>query len=264
MMETILILKEGFSNKFWKIKVAGKSHTVTYGKIGTVGAVKVKTFETEEACQKNADRLVRSKMKKGYVPANPSDQLMKESTMTDHLFWEIIKIAKQKGEDADEQIEWLINHLSKKPVKEIVMFDYYFNQNYMKSYTSALWATAYIIMGGASDDSFDYFRAWLLYQGKDTYETVIHDPEKIIPHLKVLEDDEDVPQLEDLLSVASIAYEEKTGLDYDDYYELYEKITEDQNPMPDIEFDWDEDDEEGLKKKFPALWARYGESPLEY
>jgi predicted DNA-binding WGR domain protein len=264
MMETILILKEGFSNKFWKIKVAGKSHTVTYGKIGTVGAVKVKTFETEEACQKNADRLVRSKMKKGYVPANPSDQFMKESTMTDHLFWEIIKIAKQKGEDADEQIEWLINHLSKKPVKEIVMFDYYFNQNYMKSYTSALWATAYIIMGGASDDSFDYFRAWLLYQGKETYETVIHDPEKIIPHLKVLEDDEDVPQLEDLLSVASIAYEERTGLDYDDYYELYEKITEDQNPMPDIEFDWDEDDEEGLKKKFPALWARYGESPLEY
>lgn len=262
-MLIMLIFNDGKSNKFWEIKVDGKSHTVTYGKVGTVGAVKVKTFDTEEDCQKDADKLIRSKMKKGYVLANPSEQVMKESKMTDQEFWELLKISKQKGEDEEEQLEWLINHLSKRPVKEIVMFDYFFNQNYLKSYTSDLWAAAYIIMGGASDDSFDYFRAWLLYQGKETYESVILDPEKIIPHLKVLEDEEDIPQLEDLLSVASIAYEEKTGLEYDDYYDLYEKLTGDQNIAPDIELDWDEEDEEGLQKKFPALWVRYGENPLE-
>ncbi|WP_079508924.1 DUF4240 domain-containing protein [Mesobacillus jeotgali] len=263
-METILIYRDGSSNKFWKIHVGGKSHTVTYGKVGTVGAVKVKTFDTEEACKKDADKLIKSKMKKGYTPANPSDQVIKENTMSESVFWELLETAKQKGEDPDEQVEWLVNHLSKRPVKEIVLFDYYFNQNYYKSYTSDLWAAAYIIMGGASDDSFDYFRAWLLYQGKDAYESAIQDPERIIPHLKMLEEEEEVPQLEDLLSVASIAYEEKTGLDYDDYYDLYVQLTGDQHIPPEIEFDWEEDDEEGLKQKFPALWSRYGDQPLEY
>ncbi|WP_226674682.1 DUF4240 domain-containing protein [Mesobacillus jeotgali] len=263
-METTLIYKDGSSNKFWKINVAGNSYSITYGKIGTVGAVKVKNFDSEEACQKDADKLIKSKLKKGYTPANPVDKVMKESSMSEIVFWEILKTARQKGEDPEEQIEWLVSHLSKKPVKDIVMFDYFFNQNYLKSYTSDLWAAAYIIMGGASDDSFDYFRAWLLFQGKETYEEAINDPEMIIPHLKVLEEEEDVPQLEDLLSAASIAYEEKTGLDYDDYFDLYVKLTGDQTITPDIEFDWDEDDEESLKKKFPALWERYGDNPLDY
>lgn len=264
MLETTLIYKDGSSNKFWKINVAGKSYTITYGKIGTVGAVKVKSFEAEEACQKDAEKLIKSKMKKGYTLADGVDHVMKESSMTESVFWEMLQTSKNKGEDPEEQIEWLVNHLSKKPVKEIVMFDYIFNLHYQKSYTADLWAAAYIIMGGASDDSFDYFRAWLLFQGKETYETVIGNPEKIIPHLKALEEEEDVPQLEDLLSAASIAYEEKTGLDYDDYYDLYEKLTGDQAIPPEMEFDWDEDDEEGLKKKFPALWERYGDQPLEY
>lgn len=38
-METLLIYQDGTSNKFWKIAIAGKSYTITYGKIGTVGAI---------------------------------------------------------------------------------------------------------------------------------------------------------------------------------------------------------------------------------
>lgn len=264
MMETTLVNKEGTSNKFWKINVSGKSYTITFGKIGTVGAVKVKSFENEDACKKDAEKLIQSKLKKGYTLADAVNQVMKENTMTDTVFWQMLEGSKNKGEDAEEQIEWLVSHLARRPVKEIVMFDYFFNQNFQMSYTSALWAAAYIIMGGASDDSFDYFRAWLLFQGKETYETVISDPERIIPHLKVLEEEEDVPQLEDLLSVASLAYEEKTGQDYDEYFDLYESLTGGSPELPEIEFDWDEDDEEGLRKMFPKLWDRYGETPLEY
>ncbi len=32
----------------------------------------------------------------------------------------------------------------------------------------------------------------------------------------------------------------------------------------DFEFDWNEDDEEGLKKMFPRLWEMYGEEPIEW
>ncbi|MBT2688793.1 DUF4240 domain-containing protein [Bacillus sp. ISL-47] len=263
-METLLIFKDEKSHKFWKISVSGKNYTVTYGKVGSIGSVKIKEFETEAICQKEANKLIQSKLKKGYAGAAIAAQVIKESTMTEMLFWEMLETSRRKGEDPEEQLEWLINVLSRRPVKDIVMFDYWFNQNYNKSYTSNLWAAAYIIMGGCSDDCFDYFRAWLLYQGKETYEAIMKDPEEIIPCLRGLEEEEDMPQLEELLYVASMAYEEKTGFDEDQYYHLYEKLSGDSYVLPDIELDWDEDDEQGLREKYPKLWERYGENPLEY
>lgn len=52
-------------------------------------------------------------------------------------------------------------------------------------------------MGGCSDDTFDYFRGWLLYQGKETYEACIEDPERLIPVLENLSE-YDVPEIEEL------------------------------------------------------------------
>ena len=33
-----------------------------------------------------------------------------------------------------------------------------------------LWDAAYLINGGCSDDGFDYFRGWLVDQGRETFE----------------------------------------------------------------------------------------------
>lgn len=57
-----------------------------------------------------------------------------------------------------------------------------------------------------------------------------------------------------------VAYEEKTGLEV--YYQIYTQLSRDQYEKPEIEFDWNEDDVEALSRKFPLLWARYGENPL--
>lgn len=261
-MEKLLIYKDDISNKFWKINVNGNSITVTYGKVGTVGSVKIKEFVSDEMCQKEANKLIQSKLKKGYLVSDYSEKVEKDSAITEDFFWELLATAKNIGEDPDEQLEWLISHLSKKSVKDIVMFDYIFNKNYYKSYTSNLWAAAYIIMGGCSDNSFDYFRAWLLFLGKDYYEKIINNPEEIVPHLKILEEEEDVPELEDLLSVASMAYEEKTGFDDEQYFNLYNQLSNDTYVQPEMEFDWDEDDEKILSEKFPLLWKRYSDNPL--
>lgn len=106
-METTLIYKDDSSNKFWKISVSGKSYTITYGKIGTVGAVKVKSFQNEEACQKDADKLIKSKLRKGYTLANPVDQVMKESSMSESLFWELLKIASKKEKTLKNRLNGL-------------------------------------------------------------------------------------------------------------------------------------------------------------
>lgn len=56
------------SSKFWQVTVCGNSHTVVYGKIGSKGSSKTKEFADEGAAQKDAERLAKSKIKKGYTP----------------------------------------------------------------------------------------------------------------------------------------------------------------------------------------------------
>ncbi|WP_028777097.1 DUF4240 domain-containing protein [Shimazuella kribbensis] len=262
-MRRILIYRDSTSEKFWEINVIENTFLVTYGKIGTTGTVKMKEFESEEISHKEADKLIQSKLKKGYVIADSTEDIVKKNMMSETLFWELLETAKKKEEDPEDQLEWLELHLSRKPIKDIVEFDFILKKYYYQSYTSDLWAAAYIIMGGCSDDSFDYFRAWLLFLGKETYESIINNPESIIPHLQPLEIEQEVPELEDLLYVASMAYEEKTGFDDEHYSKLYKQISGDKYLQPSIELDWDEEDMDSLRKKFPLLWDRYSQNPLE-
>ncbi|WP_333865427.1 DUF6493 family protein [Sphingobacterium sp.] len=57
---------DGTSDKFWEIQTAGSTHTVIYGRNGTAGQSKSKTFDSEEACLKDAEKLIAEKTKKGY------------------------------------------------------------------------------------------------------------------------------------------------------------------------------------------------------
>ncbi|WP_293944494.1 MULTISPECIES: DUF6493 family protein [unclassified Sphingobacterium] len=57
---------DGTSDKFWEIQTVGVTHTVTYGRNGTAGQSKSKTFDSEEACLKDAEKLIAEKTKKGY------------------------------------------------------------------------------------------------------------------------------------------------------------------------------------------------------
>lgn len=57
---------DGNSDKFWQIEVTGLEYTVTYGKNGTSGTSQTKSFETNDACLKTAEKLVAEKEKKGY------------------------------------------------------------------------------------------------------------------------------------------------------------------------------------------------------
>ncbi|MDQ0272723.1 putative DNA-binding WGR domain protein [Cytobacillus purgationiresistens] len=95
-METLLKYKDNISDKFWKMNMTGSSYTVTYGKVGTVGAVKTKEFESEEACQKEANKLIQSKLKKGYVLVDSSEHLIKESSITDLFFGSCLRRLRKK------------------------------------------------------------------------------------------------------------------------------------------------------------------------
>lgn len=67
------------SDKFWQIETHENQFTVTYGRNGTSGTSQTKTFDTDEECLKNAEKLVAEKKKKGY---SESGEVMKTSKTT--------------------------------------------------------------------------------------------------------------------------------------------------------------------------------------
>lgn len=60
-------LVEGRSAKFWEASVAGATLTVRFGRIGTQGQSKDKTFSDAAAAEREKDKLVREKTAKGYA-----------------------------------------------------------------------------------------------------------------------------------------------------------------------------------------------------
>jgi DNA ligase-1 len=57
---------EGGSSKFWEVSVNGNIVTTRWGKIGTAGQTKTKTYATTEKARIEADKLLDEKTAKGY------------------------------------------------------------------------------------------------------------------------------------------------------------------------------------------------------
>ena len=61
---------EGSSNKFWEIELQGNGFTTTWGKIGTDGQSKTQTFKDASEAKKEYEKIIQSKVKKGYALAD--------------------------------------------------------------------------------------------------------------------------------------------------------------------------------------------------
>lgn len=67
-----LELRDQTSSKFWEIEVQGQKFVVRFGRIGTKGSLNEKVFDSPEQAEKEAHKLITSKLKKGYAePAGP-------------------------------------------------------------------------------------------------------------------------------------------------------------------------------------------------
>jgi predicted DNA-binding WGR domain protein len=62
-----LVYMDSHSSKFWNIALQGNTFTVTFGRIGTDGQTQTKAFASGEMALKEAEKLIREKLGKGYV-----------------------------------------------------------------------------------------------------------------------------------------------------------------------------------------------------
>ena len=72
-MQQALRYTDEKSDKFWRIETAGCELVINWGKTGTTGRYEIKDFDTEDECEKQAFKLVRSKEKKGYTDMQDFD-----------------------------------------------------------------------------------------------------------------------------------------------------------------------------------------------
>jgi hypothetical protein len=114
-------------------------------------------------------------------------------------FWSIIDEARAAPGKTSSA---LVRALSKLPARDILAFDAWLWAYYMAIRREDLWAAVFAIRGGCSDDSFDYFRGWLIAQGEAALVAAIRDPESLAGLIGKRD-----PRDEGMLGAASKAYQ---------------------------------------------------------
>lgn len=166
--------------------------------------------------------------------------------MQEQEFWAIIEKAKAAaGNDCEQVPEALRAVLSGLTSEQVAAYDKRFHELVIRAYRWDLWAAAYIIHGGCSDDGFTDFRAGLIGMGEKAYRDALANPESLAD----LDQDyvENMTIMEEIAYVGAEVYEEMTG-----------------NDMPDHELDypadpagepWEEDAVDEIHPKLAAIYS---------
>lgn len=160
--------------------------------------------------------------------------------MNTDTFWGLIEQHLQAGDDGEIDVEPLTEALAAMPAPEIAGFDLELQRCLRAAYSWRLWGAGYLVLGSCGDDSFEYFRCWLVAQGRSVFAAALADVESLASL-----DWPEVPELEELLYVAADAYE-RAG---------HGELPVDPTPLPDLGEQVDFDDDAAMKKRYPRLWA---------
>ena len=163
--------------------------------------------------------------------------------MTKDSFWSIIDEARGSSTDCEQTAASVVERLRATPPADVLAFCRHIEERLADSYRYDLWAVAYIVNGGCSDDGFEYFRGWLIAQGREYFEAALAQPERAADHAEPGEDDN---ECEDILYAPSALYQKMAGqpLPRSDVH----------RPSVPLGMKWSEED---LEELYPELCARY-------
>ncbi|WP_338703560.1 DUF4240 domain-containing protein [Streptomyces sp. Q6] len=131
--------------------------------------------------------------------------------MDETEFWEIVDTTREGADgDPEDHAELLVDRLLQADPDAVLDFARHFESRYNRAYRWDLWGAAWVLLGGASDDAFDFFRCWLIGQGREVFEGALHDPDSLAELLDDFDDEVDGDG-EELGYAADEAYEELTG-----------------------------------------------------
>jgi hypothetical protein len=196
-----------------------------------------------------------------YNVGQQAQMLSRSGFMSEVEFWFIINEARNSTNDGEALAAQVVKVLVGRNIESILGFDYWFTKFFYNSYTSELWCAASIAKGGCNDDSFDYFRAWLIGQGREVFEAAISDPDSLVPALDAARVT-GVTENESLLMAAAKAYEIKTGKDIEAFYEVLDNYDTDFGSFRALKFSWSEEDPFSMQRVCPKIFAKFFGKPV--
>ncbi|WP_081478719.1 DUF4240 domain-containing protein [Flavobacterium frigoris] len=181
------------------------------------------------------------------------DSLMfsKSSEMLDEeMYWSIIEKSIMGADNQEDQELFLIAEIEKLTPAEMIGFRLRTDKLLFDSYNPELWCAAYIVSGGCSDGGFEYFRCWLISQGKELFYNVKAKPDSLIN--QVVEGKESY-EFEGFWYVAMNAFKNTTGEDLYSFIDYDKFVTNDEN-YPLLKFNWNVDEPQTMEKICPNLF----------
>ncbi|MER6979823.1 DUF4240 domain-containing protein [Streptomyces carpinensis] len=165
-------------------------------------------------------------------------------------FWELIDATRGAAEgDPEEQADLLVERLLEFEPELVLDFARHFESRYNRAYRWDLWGAAWVLLDGASDDAFDFFRCWLIGQGREIFEGALHDPDSLADLLDDFDEEIDGDG-EELGYAADEAYEQLTGTVAPDLGIPPAPAEPEGSP---ITFE----DDRVLAQRYPRLWDRF-------
>jgi hypothetical protein len=182
-------------------------------------------------------------------------------------FWKLVDHAREQAVDLDERRAWLSGRLALLPAGEIADFAVRLDEQRRRVDTWAHWQAATLICHGLCGmDSFFYFQAWLIGQGREVFEAVVRSPDALaeVPRVRRLASlgpvdgwaDADWPDWEALYRVADAAFEAVFSGELDELLE-----SRGQTRASDVSPGGEEvkmEDPADIARRIPRLWALFG------
>ena len=167
------------------------------------------------------------------------------ASIDENQFWTLVDAARETAcPSVDGRVMALCAQLLRLSAAELQQFQDVYDAQLKRAYRWDICAAAKIIEGHVTDDSFLYFRDWLISEGWSVFETAMRDPDTLASEAPFQE-----TSLERFGYAALAVFQQKGAGELKRSRVIKDSMPEGQ--------DWQEDD---LPALLPKLWAKY--SPL--
>jgi hypothetical protein len=173
-------------------------------------------------------------------------------------FWAVIETAGASAGEGMPFHEALTGYLVGRTEQEILDYQERFEEAGQALYRWDVWAAAYLIGGGCSDDGFTDFRAGLIAQGRGWHEKVAESPDSLAGHPAVaaaVRRPWDSPLFYEKVNyAASYAFQRVSG-DDDAFWDALDARGKADRTPADMGEEFDFDDEREMRRRLPRLSA---------
>jgi hypothetical protein len=173
-------------------------------------------------------------------------------------FWNVIDTARASAGQDTPFHQALEDHLAAYAQQEILGYQQRFDEAHRALNRWDVWAAAYLIGGGCSDDSFIDFRAGLIAQGRGWYGKAAASPDTLAGHPAVASalhrPWDSALFYEEVNYAASRAFDRVSGVEHA-FYDAWGSGAHGDHSPADMGEEFDFDDDQQMRQRLPRLSA---------